>query len=61
MKPCDVCYGTPGRYPIINRFGSQLYDITCPECGGNGKQFEDPELPSAEDVKGARSEPATST
>lgn len=31
---CDVCYGTPGFYPVIDRFGSQLYEIVCPECFG---------------------------
>lgn len=31
---CDVCYGTPGRYPVIDRFGRQLYEIECPECRG---------------------------
>ncbi len=33
---CDVCYGTPGRYPIIDRYGAQLYEIACPECAGTG-------------------------
>lgn len=33
---CDVCHGTPGRYPVINRFGTQLYEIVCPECLGDG-------------------------
>lgn len=51
-KPCDVCYGTPGLYPIINRFGQQLYEIKCPECLGAGKIEDDDELPSAEDVRG---------
>lgn len=31
---CDVCHGTPGFYPVIDRFGRQLYEIACPECGG---------------------------
>jgi hypothetical protein len=31
---CDVCYGTPGFYPIIDRKGRELYEIQCPECGG---------------------------
>jgi len=35
--PCDVCFGTPGKYPVINRYGQQLYNIRCPECGGSGK------------------------
>ena len=34
---CDVCYSTPGRYPIIDRFGQQLYEIRCPECSGWGR------------------------
>lgn len=32
---CDVCIGM-GRYPIINRYGRELYTIACPECGGSG-------------------------
>ena len=34
-EPCEVCCGT-GRYPIITRAGAHLYDIQCPECGGDG-------------------------
>lgn len=34
MQECDVCYGTPGKYPIIDRYGSQRYEIRCPECHG---------------------------
>ncbi len=41
MKACDVCHGTPGRYPVINRYGRQLYEIRCPECGGSG-EVDDP-------------------
>ena len=33
---CNVCYGTPGLYPIINRYGTELYSIECPECMGSG-------------------------
>ena len=36
MDGCDVCNGS-GKYPIINRHGQHLYDIGCPQCGGNGK------------------------
>ncbi len=32
---CMVCCGT-GTYPIIDRRGSTLYEIHCPECGGEG-------------------------
>jgi hypothetical protein len=32
---CDVCCGS-GRYPVIDRRGRQLYEITCPECFGDG-------------------------
>lgn len=39
QRPCDVCFGTPGWYPIIDRYGSQLYEITCPECFGLGTVF----------------------
>lgn len=38
---CDVCYGTPGYYPIINRHGTELYSIRCPECFGSGKVAEE--------------------
>ena len=30
---CKVCCGL-GTYPIIDRFGSTLYEIKCPECLG---------------------------
>jgi len=33
---CDVCCGE-GRYPIHNRFGSEVYSIECPECCGSGQ------------------------
>jgi cytochrome c-type biogenesis protein CcmH/NrfF len=33
---CDVCDGTPGLYPIHNKFGTELYNIRCPECAGTG-------------------------
>jgi DnaJ-class molecular chaperone len=33
---CDVCGGS-GRYPVIDRHGRQLYEITCPECLGDGR------------------------
>lgn len=32
---CAVCEGE-GRYPVINRYGTQLYTIQCPECFGDG-------------------------
>ena len=41
---CDVCYGTPGRYPVIDRFGTQLYEIVCPECCGSGLSEDEAEL-----------------
>jgi DnaJ-class molecular chaperone len=34
-EECDVCCGS-GVYPIINRYGQQLYEIECPECSGDG-------------------------
>jgi hypothetical protein len=40
---CDVCYGTPGKYPIHNRFGHLLYEIACPECYGTGIAPEEAE------------------
>lgn len=52
MTKCDVCYGTPGKYPVIDRFGHQLYEIDCPECGGDGEKTDDSKLPTAEDVRG---------
>ena len=30
---CDVCVKT-GRYPVINKFGTTLFDIRCPNCNG---------------------------
>lgn len=30
---CAVCNGE-GTYPIINRYGSHVYNIACPECDG---------------------------
>jgi hypothetical protein len=33
---CDVCEGTPGRYPIHNSKGLQVFEIDCPACGGTG-------------------------
>jgi phage FluMu protein Com len=30
---CTVCNDL-GTYPIIDRFGSTLYEIKCPECLG---------------------------
>lgn len=33
---CDVCDGTPGRYPIFNNRGGQVFEIDCPACGGTG-------------------------
>jgi DnaJ-class molecular chaperone len=38
---CDVCDGTPGRYPIHNKYGAELYSITCPECDGSGMSAEE--------------------
>lgn len=32
---CAVCNGLR-EYPIIDRYGSELYSITCPECEGCG-------------------------
>ncbi len=34
-EQCDVCVGS-GRYPIIDRYGTQRYEIRCPECLGSG-------------------------
>jgi hypothetical protein len=39
---CDICEDT-GRYPVIDRFGRELYTISCPECGGYPKS--EPNLP----------------
>ena len=50
-KQCDVCFGTPGKYPVINRFGQQLYEIECPECYGLGQIEDDKELPSTSDAR----------
>jgi hypothetical protein len=41
---CEVCNGTPGRYPIHNKFGKQLYEIECPECFGSGLTDEEADL-----------------
>lgn len=42
MAECDVCCGM-GDYPIIDRRGSTLYCIRCPECYGSGQaEPEDP-------------------
>jgi len=30
-EPCEVCFGL-GTYPVINRWGEELYSIPCPEC-----------------------------
>ena len=50
-KPCDVCFGTPGKYPVIDRFGQQLYEIICPECDGDGVIYGDRELPTFDEVR----------
>lgn len=42
MAECDVCCGG-GRYPVINRYGSELYSIRCPECSGIGSTYTDDE------------------
>lgn len=34
---CDVCCGL-GTYPIIDRHGTTLYEIECPECFGASAQ-----------------------
>jgi hypothetical protein len=39
MADCNVCCGL-GRYPIIDRYGSERYSITCPECDGCGLDDE---------------------
>lgn len=52
MSKCDVCYGTPGKYPVIDRHGRQLYEIECPECGGDGETPDDKDLPTADEVRG---------
>ena len=36
---CEVCEGS-GEYPIHAR-GKHVYDITCPECGGDGNATDD--------------------
>ena len=51
-RPCDVCFGTPGKYPVIDRFGQQLYEIKCPECCGLGHIEDDKGLPKFDDVRG---------
>lgn len=53
LKDCDVCFGTPGLYPILNRFGRHLYDIKCPECDGDGK-VENPEFIERRDLSNGR-------
>lgn len=46
MGECNVCC-SEGRYPVIDRFGSELYTIKCPECYGYGtSEDEDPEAES---------------
>jgi hypothetical protein len=42
LETCEVCAGT-GEYPIINRHGSHLYSIQCPECFGLGSACVEPE------------------
>ena len=46
-KECNVCFGTPGKYPVINRFGQQLYEINCPECYGRGEIMTEAEISAA--------------
>ena len=41
---CNVCDGTPGFYPIMDKFGRQLYEIACPECEGSGLSEEEADL-----------------
>lgn len=52
-KKCEVCNGE-GDYPIINNFGTTLYNITCPECDGTGEEYEEPE-PEPSDLPPASS------
>ncbi|OAH41856.1 hypothetical protein AX777_21325 [Sphingobium yanoikuyae] len=33
---CEVCEGR-ATYPIHNKFGKRLYEISCPECCGTGE------------------------
>lgn len=56
---CDVCEGM-GVYPIINRKGSELYSIQCPECFGSGSKedadpVESPDLPPVSSAAKVRS------
>lgn len=55
-RQCDVCYGTPGKYPVIDRFGSQRYEITCPECIGLGTVPDESDEPSEVTVRRMRTE-----
>jgi hypothetical protein len=41
---CNVCDGTPGLYPIMDKFGSELYSIRCPECAGTGLTDDEVDL-----------------
>jgi hypothetical protein len=52
-RACDVCWGTPGWYPVIDRYGQHLYNIRCPHCGGTGKD-------AAQDVAPERTDSSTS-
>jgi DnaJ-class molecular chaperone len=37
---CPVCNGS-GRYPVYDRRGRLVYEIACPECGGDGRAQDD--------------------
>ena len=39
---CTVCEGS-GDYPIIDKYGSEKFIITCPECFGLGKMDDENE------------------
>jgi hypothetical protein len=40
MSECNVCVGLR-YYPIIDRYGTELYSISCPECMGTGTVQEE--------------------
>ena len=36
IEECEVCCGI-GTYPVINKHGSTLYEMSCPQCFGSGE------------------------
>ncbi len=49
---CEVCEGS-GLYPVHDVYGTQLYSIDCPECGGDGLSLEGKAVKLAKDEKAA--------